>query len=121
MLDLGTDSAVPEIDYVSKAHEMADAIVTGRVERGVLVASSGVGSSFAANKIEGIRAGACSDTYTTLQGVAGGMNILCLGSGTVDKASAAEIVAAFARGPRYVASMSRRATSHSTWAARSTS
>jgi len=64
VLDLGTDSAVPEIDYVSKAHDVADAIVAGRVERGVLVTRSGVGSSFAANKIEGVRAGSCSAIRT---------------------------------------------------------
>jgi ribose 5-phosphate isomerase B len=108
VLDLGANSTSSGIDADEVIRAVAAAVVTGRVDRGVLCASSGVALSLAANRFEGIHAGACSDTYMAVQGVAGGMNVLCLGTQTVDKAKAAAIVAAYAGGFRVPASRLRR-------------
>jgi ribose 5-phosphate isomerase B len=80
---------------IATAHDVASAILAGRAERGVVVSSSGVGASFVANKVDGIRAGAPTDTYGALHAVEDGMNLLCIGAGTVDESQAAEILAAF--------------------------
>ena len=97
VLDLGTDAPLPTVDYPDKAFDVGRAIADERAERGVLVCSSGVGAAIAANKIDGIRACLCHDTYTARQGVEhDAMNVLCLGSEIVGKAVAGEIVRAFA-------------------------
>jgi ribose 5-phosphate isomerase B len=94
VLDLGVGGSLPDGDYASKAREAARVILAGTVERGVVASHSGVGSSFVANKIDGIRAAACSDTYTAQRSGEQGMNLLCLG-GDLTKVEAAEIVRAF--------------------------
>jgi len=97
-LDVGTDAPEPRIDYPDKAREVADAIRGGDAERGVLVCGSGVGASVAANKVPGIRAGLCHDTYSAHQGVEhDDMNVLCLGSEVVGGELAAELVRSFLR------------------------
>ncbi len=107
-LDLGTDAAEPRIDYPDKARELGDAILGGEAERGILVCGSGVGASVAANKIHGIRAAVCHDTYSAAQGVThDDMNVLCLGSEVVGEELAVELVKAFLAatfdgGERYV-------------------
>ncbi len=59
---------------------LAQAVAAGEVERGIVICGSGVGSSVAANKIKGIRAGLCHDHYSVHQGVEDDdMNVLCLG------------------------------------------
>src|SRR5262249_28095180 len=68
VLDLGGAGPQTEADYAATAHEAARAILSGTVERGVVSSRSDVGASFVANKIEGIHAGACSDTYTAQRG-----------------------------------------------------
>ncbi len=108
VLDLGVDAVEPRVDYPDKAREAGEALVAGSAERAVLVCGSGVGASVAANKLPGIRAGLCHDTYSAHQGVEhDDMNVLCLGSGVVGPDLAAELVRAFlaARfqgGERYV-------------------
>ncbi len=93
--DLGTDSTAP-VDYPDYALAVGEAIVTGAADRGVLVCGSGVGVSVAANKIPGVRAGICHDTYTAHQGVEhDDMNVLVLGGRVVGEALAAELVTAF--------------------------
>ena len=107
-VDLGTDTDAVRIDYPDKARELGEAITSGTAERGVLVCGSGVGASFAAAKIRGIRAATCHDTYSAHQGVEhDDMNVLCLGSEVIGPSLAAELVRAFvgARfggGDRYV-------------------
>ena len=97
-VDLGTDQAEPKIDYPDKARELGEALLAGEGERGVLVCGSGVGASVAANKLRGIRAGLCHDTYSAHQGVEhDAMNVLCLGSEIVGAELAAELVRAFLR------------------------
>jgi ribose 5-phosphate isomerase B len=98
VVDLGTDRAEPRIDYPDKAREIGEAVLLGRAERGVLVCGSGVGASVAANKLAGIRAAICHDTYSAHQGVEhDDMNVLCLGSEVIGGELAGELVAAFLR------------------------
>jgi ribose 5-phosphate isomerase B len=107
-VDLGTDKPEPRIDYPDKAREVAEAIRGGEAERALLVCGSGVGAAIAANKVAGIRAAICHDTYSAHQGVEhDDMNVLCLGSEVVGAEMAAELARAFlaARfdgGERYV-------------------
>ncbi len=95
MLDVGTDSA-ESVDYPDYARAIGEALTDGLAERGVLVCGSGVGASIAANKIHGIRAALCHDTYSAHQGVEhDDMNVLCLGSRVVGSELAMELVKAF--------------------------
>ena len=108
VVDLGTDAAEPPVDYPDKARELGETILGGEAERGILVCGSGVGASVAANKLPGIRAGLCHDTYSAHQGVEhDDMNVICLGSGVIGADLASEIVraflaAGFGGGERYV-------------------
>src|SRR5690242_8059098 len=68
VLDLGTNSTAA-VDYPDFAEAVGKAILERRVERGVLICGSGVGASVAANKMAGIRAAVCHDTYSARQGV----------------------------------------------------
>ena len=96
LVDLGTDASEPRIDYPDKAREIGEAILAREAERGVLVCGSGVGASVAANKLAGIRAAVCHDTYSAHQGVEhDDMNVLCLGSEVVGAELAGELVRAF--------------------------
>jgi ribose 5-phosphate isomerase B len=107
-VDLGTDRPEPRIDYPDKAREVGEAIQGGEAERAVLVCGSGVGASVAANKLAGIRAAVCHDTYSAHQGVEhDDMNVLCLGSEVLGAELAVELVRAFLNarfdgGARYV-------------------
>lgn len=93
--DLGTDGPAP-VDYPDYARLVAEAVLSGRVERGILICGSGVGASVAVNKFAGIRAGLCHDTYSAHQGVEhDDMNVLVLGSRVVGTALAAELTRAF--------------------------
>ncbi len=93
--DLGTNSSEP-VDYPDYADALARAVVTGKAERGVLICGSGVGASVAANKVPGIRAGLCHDTYSAHQGVEhDDMNVLVLGARVIGIELARELVRAF--------------------------
>lgn len=92
VIDKGTDSDDP-VDYPDYAEAVARAVVDGEAERGVLICGSGVGSSVAANKIPGIRAGLCHDTYAARQGVEhDDMNVLVLGARVIGVEMARELV-----------------------------
>ncbi len=81
--DVGTDSTAP-VDYPDYAEAVARGLLHGDTERGILICGSGVGASVAANKIPGIRAGLCHDSYSAHQGVEhDDLNILVLGSRVV--------------------------------------
>jgi ribose 5-phosphate isomerase B len=96
IVDLGTDTREPRIDYPDKAREIGEAVLGGEAERGVLVCGSGVGASVAANKLPGIRAAVCHDVYSAHQGVEhDDMNVLCLGSEVVGAELAADLVGAY--------------------------
>jgi ribose 5-phosphate isomerase B len=93
--DLGTHSPEP-VDYPDVAERLAQAVLAGRAERGVLICGSGVGASVAANKFPGIRAGLCHDTYSAHQGVEhDDMNVLVLGARVIGLELALELVRAF--------------------------
>ncbi len=95
VIDVGTHSE-DSVDYPDFARKVADAVVTGKAERGILICGSGVGACVAANKIEGIRAGLCHDTYSAHQGVEHDqMNVLVLGSRVIGDALARELVVTF--------------------------
>jgi RpiB/LacA/LacB family sugar-phosphate isomerase len=95
VLDLGTNSANP-VDYPDYAEAVGKAITEGDAERGLLVCGSGVGASVAANKISGIRAGLCHDTYSAHQGVEhDDMNVLVLGARVIGPALACELARDF--------------------------
>jgi RpiB/LacA/LacB family sugar-phosphate isomerase len=92
VVDIGTNSDDP-VDYPDYAEALSQAILDGRAERGVLVCGSGVGSSVAANKIPGIRAGLCHNTYSARQGVEhDDMNVLVLGARVIGIEVARELV-----------------------------
>jgi ribose 5-phosphate isomerase B len=108
VLDLGTDAPAPRIDYPDKARELGSVLQAGGAERGIFVCGSGVGASVAANKMHGIRAAVCHDTYSARQGVEhDDMNVLCLGAEIVGEELAVELARAFVGaefdgGERYV-------------------
>lgn len=90
--DLGTNSDQP-VDYPDFAEAVSKAILDGRAERGVLICGSGVGASVSANKIPGIRAGLCHNTYSARQGVEhDDMNMLVLGARVIGVEMARELV-----------------------------
>ncbi len=96
LIDLGGDGSDPTDDYPDFARRLAEAIVAGDAERGVLVCGSGVGASVAANKIRGIRAAVCHDTYSARQGVEhDDMNVLTLGARVIGVEPAVECAVAF--------------------------
>jgi len=95
VIDVGTHSK-EAVDYPDYAEAVAKALQDGKVERGIVVCGSGVGASVAANKIPGIRAGLCHDTYSAHQGVEhDDMNVLVMGSRIIGPALARELVEAF--------------------------
>lgn len=98
VLDLGAFRIDPSDDYPDFAKAVGEAVKDARAERGVLICGSGVGASVAANKIPGIRAAVCHDTYSAHQGVEhDDMNVLVFGSRIIGVALAEELVAAYVR------------------------
>lgn len=96
VVNIGPKDPDPQDDYPDHALAVAKAIISGEVERGILVCGSGVGASVAANKVTGIRASVCHDTYSAHQGVEhDDMNVLCLGARIVGLETAREAVNAF--------------------------
>ena len=92
VIDKGTDSDEP-VDYPDFAEAVSKEIIDGRADRGVLICGSGVGASVAANKIPGIRAGLCHNTYSARQGVEhDDMNVLVLGARVIGVEMARELV-----------------------------
>jgi RpiB/LacA/LacB family sugar-phosphate isomerase len=95
VLDVGAFNENPS-DYPDFAEAVGRAILDGRAERGVLICGSGIGASVAANKLPGIRAGMCHDTYSAHQGVEhDNINVLVLGSRVVGEKLAEDLVKAF--------------------------
>ena len=93
--DLGTHSTEP-VDYPDIAAAVARAVLAGGAERGVLICGSGVGASVAANKLPGVRAGLCHDSYSAHQGVEhDDMNILVLGARVIGVELARELARVF--------------------------
>jgi ribose 5-phosphate isomerase B len=105
--DLGTHSTEP-VDYPDYAAAVAQAVLDGRADRGIVLCGSGAGASIAANKFQGIRASVAHDSYTAHQMVEhDDVNIICLGSRVVGQALAEDLVktfigAQFSRDDRHV-------------------
>ena len=96
LVDLGGDGSDPTDDYPDFAQRLGNAIVGGEADRGILICGSGVGASVAANKIRGIRAAVCHDTYSAHQGVEhDDMNVLTLGARVIGPEPAFECALAF--------------------------
>jgi len=96
LLDVGAHRFEPGDDYPDFARALGLALHEGRADRGILICGSGVGASVAANKIPGIRAGLCHDTYSAHQGVEhDDMNVLVLGSRVIGIETARELVRSY--------------------------
>ena len=108
LIDLGGDGSNPEDDYPDYSLALAEAILAGKADRGILVCGSGVGASLAASKMPGIRAGLCHDYYSAGQGVEhDDMNVLALGARVIGietavSCSTAFLAARFSGAPRHV-------------------
>jgi ribose 5-phosphate isomerase B len=106
-IDLGAHEYIAGDDYPDYALLVGQAVQSGQAERGIVICGSGVGACIAANKMRGIRAGVCHDTYSAHQGVEhDDMNVLCFGARIIGVELAREIVlafvgAAFNTGERY--------------------
>ena len=96
ILNLGAHTFDSADDYPDFARDVAQAVASGQAERGIIICGSGVGACIAANKVPGIRAGLCHDTYSAHQGVEhDDMNILCLGARIIGVELATEVVTSF--------------------------
>ena len=95
VVDVGTHGT-QAVDYPDYAVAVSTVLLDGSADRAVLICGSGVGASVAANKLPGIRAGLCHDTYSAHQGVEhDNMNVLVLGGRVIGPALAHELVTAY--------------------------
>lgn len=96
VVDFGAHQLNPADDYPDFIIPLARAVAAGEVERGIALCSSGIGTSIAANKIPGIRAGLIHDVFSARQGVEDDdMNVFCLGGKVIGSALAWELVETF--------------------------
>jgi len=96
VLDMGAHTLDPADDYPDFAIAVAQAVASGEAQRGIVVCGSGVGACVVTNKMTGIRACLCHDTYSAHQGVEhDDMNVLCLGARVIGVELAKELVSAF--------------------------
>ena len=105
--DLGAKEFMQDDDYPDYAEKAAKEINSGNARRGILICGSGAGACITANKIPGIRASVCHDTYSARQAVEDdNMNVLCLGARVLGLSLALELSktflsASFRDEPRY--------------------
>ena len=93
---MGAYELDPDDDYPDFAVRVAKAVQTGEAERGIVLCGSGVGAAIAANKVRGVRAGLCHDTYSAHQSVEhDNANVLSLGARVIGPDLAAELMRAF--------------------------
>jgi len=96
VVDLGTHDPSQPDDYPDYAAAVAEQVASGHCERGLLICGSGVGVTVAANKVPGIRACMCHDTYSAHQGVEhDDMNVLCLGARVIGPELMLDLVRVF--------------------------
>ena len=96
LVDLGAHQFDPDDDYPDFALPVAESVRAGDADRGVIVCGSGVGACVVANKVVGIRACVCHDTYSGRQGVEhDAMNVICLGGRIISPILAKEILEEF--------------------------
>lgn len=90
--DFGTNSPEP-VDYPDIALKVARAVAKGEAERGLLVCGTGIGTSIVANKVPGVRAALCHDTFSArVTREHNNSNVLCLGARVIGPSLAAEIL-----------------------------
>ena len=93
--DFGTEST-DSCDYPKFAESVSRAVTSGEAELGILVCGSGIGMSIAANKVDGIRAALCFNTYMgRMTRLHNNANVLCLGERVLGQGTALSIVDAF--------------------------
>ena len=96
VIDAGAHELDPADDFPDFTKAVAESVVSSEAQRGIMICGSGVGASVAANKVKGIRASVCHDTYSAHQGVEhDDMNVLCLGARIVGIEVAKELATAF--------------------------
>ena len=96
MIDVGAYTLDPADDFPDFTKSLSESVASGNADRGIMICGSGVGASVAANKVKGIRASVCHDTYSAHQGVEhDDMNVLCLGARIVGIELARELTGAF--------------------------
>ena len=116
VVDFGAHGLTSDDDYPDFVIPLAEAVVAGKVERGVAICGSGVGASVCANKIQGIRAALIHDHFSAKQGVEDDhMNVLCMGGRTIGPAVAWDLVqtflaANFSQAPRHLRRLSKVAS-----------
>ena len=107
IVDLGAFNGNEPDDYPDFAEKVGDAILAGVAKKGILICGSGVGVCVAANKIPGIRAGMCHDTYSAHQGVEhDDMNVVVFGARIIGSALAYELADSFL-GAKFIADEER--------------
>ena len=96
VVDLGAHEFNAADDYPDFAYAVAGAVLSGEAERGIVVCGSGVGACITANKLPGVRACLCHDTFSARQGVEhDDMNVICLGGRIIGQDLSKEILRAF--------------------------
>ena len=96
LVDFGAHEFDRNDDYPDYAEAVARAVASGEAQRGIMVCGSGVGACVTSNKVKGVRACMCHDTYSAHQGVEhDDMNVLCLGARIIGGELAREVVMAF--------------------------
>lgn len=96
VVDVGAHSLIPTDDYPDYAILAAEALLSGKGNRAIIICGSAVGVSVAANKFKGIRAAVCHDTYSAHQAVEhDNANVLCMGERVIGIALAQDIVKVF--------------------------
>ena len=95
VIDVGTFSEDP-VDFPDFTKKVGEKIQSGEAERGILICGSGIGATIAANKMKGIYASICHDTYSAAQGVQhDAMNVLCMGGRIIGPELVKVLVPAF--------------------------
>jgi ribose 5-phosphate isomerase B len=96
VIDLGANEFLQDDDYPDYAEKVAREVNSGNARRGILICGSGAGACIAVNKVPGIRASVCHDTYSARQAVEDdNMNVLCLGARVLGLSLALELSRAF--------------------------
>lgn len=95
VIDVGTFST-DAVDFPDFTKKVGEKVQSGEAERGILICGSGIGAAIAANKMKGVFASICHDTYSAAQGVAhDAMNVLCLGGRVIGPELVRVLVPAF--------------------------
>jgi ribose 5-phosphate isomerase B len=116
VVDFGARELAPNDDYPDFVVPLSQAVIAGKVDRGVAICGSGVGASVCANKVQGVRAALIHDHFSARQGVEDDhMNILCMGGRTVGPAVAWDLVqtfltAEFSQGERHLRRLAKVAS-----------